>query len=52
MVLLGLYRKIMGYIPYKIMTIAKINKKKTDSILTTYLLTYSMDYTLITNLMH
>ena len=44
----------MGYIPYKIMTIAKIKKKikKTDSILTTYLLTYSMDYTLITNLMH
>jgi hypothetical protein len=36
MVFLRLYRKIMGYISYKIMTIAKIRvKKKTDPILTT-----------------
>ena len=33
MVFLRLYRKIMRYIPYKIMTIAKIIK--TDPILTT-----------------
>jgi hypothetical protein len=36
MVFLRVYRKIMGYVPYKIMTIPKIKKKeKTDPILTT-----------------